>query len=319
VQGDRLSFEEQGEDSIAEETPQPLDTSERAQDQGEVIEDEISSSIARDLLVEEIAEEPREEPVAEPPGPSTEASVEEDAAFVDLMQWIDEAGHAPSAIAEKDEGRDGKDQEQEEEGVGVQPPLEQPAASDRIPMPGSEEESVPETEGEISLEKLFAPMDEDTKEAAEGADKLEEAPKAGWVQSVLKTKLAERILRKGLKLYRNQAYESAVSLFQRIIEAYPDFKEAHRALGNAYFRQRRYPEALAAYHRVKELDPHDAEAYENVGVIYANAGEYEKAIEEWQSLLRLAPDREDIRANIAKVQKVLAKRNRNNETLRRGV
>jgi len=65
-----------------------------------------------------------------------------------------------------------------------------------------------------------------------------------------------------------------VEQFLKVVQLYPDFKEAHSILGNAYYRVNRADLAIKSYQRVKEIDPYDIDAYENTGVIYANMGRY---------------------------------------------
>ncbi len=117
--------------------------------------------------------------------------------------------------------------------------------------------------------------------------------------------LREKVLIKGLRYYKAQQYDEAIREIRRVVEAYPDFKEAHSILGNAYFRNKMFLEALQQYEKVKEIDPTDPDAYENIGVIYANRGEFEKAIKEWETILQIDPDRKDIHKNIEKAKKIL--------------
>jgi serine phosphatase RsbU (regulator of sigma subunit)/anti-sigma regulatory factor (Ser/Thr protein kinase)/Flp pilus assembly protein TadD len=115
----------------------------------------------------------------------------------------------------------------------------------------------------------------------------------------------EKILVRGIKFYKNKDYEKAIREFKRVIETYPDYKEAHNILGNAYFRNQMFDEAAEAYTTVKELDPADISAYENMGVIYANRGEMKRAVGEWKRVLDLAPDRTDIAGKIKKALRMV--------------
>ncbi|MFQ5822540.1 MAG: SpoIIE family protein phosphatase [bacterium] len=110
----------------------------------------------------------------------------------------------------------------------------------------------------------------------------------------------EMLLISGIKYYKNKDYENAIKEFKKVIDIYPDFKEAYSILGNAYFRNQMYTEAATAYERVKQMDPNDITAYENMGVIHANRGEYTQAIEEWKKVLELNPERTDIKKKIKK-------------------
>lgn len=109
----------------------------------------------------------------------------------------------------------------------------------------------------------------------------------------------------GIRFYKNRDYENAISEIKKVIEVYPNYKEAHSILGNAYFRVQKYDEASTAYERVKQLDPKDLTAYENMGVIYANRGEYKEALNEWKRVLELNPSRTDIKDKIKKTLRML--------------
>ena len=110
----------------------------------------------------------------------------------------------------------------------------------------------------------------------------------------------EKSLMDGIKYYKNKDYDNAIKEFKKVIEIYPDFKEAHTILGNAYFRNNMLTEAETTYEKVKQMDPEDITAYENMGVIYANKRDYKNAIQEWKKVLDLNPERTDIENKIAK-------------------
>ena len=90
-----------------------------------------------------------------------------------------------------------------------------------------------------------------------------------------------------------------------MIEVFPDYKEAHSILGNAYFRLQRFEEAANEYQKVKEIDPTDITAFENMGVIFANRGDYTRAIDEWRKVIELNPGREDIQEKIKKASRMI--------------
>ena len=118
-------------------------------------------------------------------------------------------------------------------------------------------------------------------------------------------RLREKHLLLGLKLYQENNFIQAIEQFNKVIEIYPDFKEAFSILGNAYYRNNQADLAISTYCRVKELDQDDADAYENTGVIYANMGKYEEAIREWEKVVKLRPDRDDVLDHINKAKDML--------------
>ncbi|RMD94143.1 MAG: tetratricopeptide repeat protein [Calditrichaeota bacterium] len=115
----------------------------------------------------------------------------------------------------------------------------------------------------------------------------------------------EMMLIQGIRYYKNKQYDLAIEEFKKVINSFPDYKEAYSILGNAYFRNQMYDEAVRSYEKVKQLDPNDVTAYENTGVIYANRGQYKKAIEEWKHVLLIDPEREDIKEKIKKIMKLI--------------
>ncbi len=115
----------------------------------------------------------------------------------------------------------------------------------------------------------------------------------------------EMVLINGIKYYKNNDYERAIEEFRRVIDIYPDYKEAHSILGNAYFRNKMYREAAVEYERVKDIDPNDITAYENMGVIYANRGNFKDAVFEWKRIIELNPDRTDIQDKIRKALRMM--------------
>ncbi len=118
-------------------------------------------------------------------------------------------------------------------------------------------------------------------------------------------RLREKHLALGLKYYQEQNYQQAVEQFLKVVELFPDFKEAYSILGNAYYRTNQIEQAIKSYERVKQIDPFDVDAYENTGVIYANMGKFQEAIEEWKTVLEFKPDREDIMNHIKKAEEFL--------------
>jgi len=112
----------------------------------------------------------------------------------------------------------------------------------------------------------------------------------------------------GLKYYRKGKYAKAVEQFNRVIEMYPDFKEAYSILGNAYYHADMVHEAGEIYKKVKKLDPGNTDCYENTGVIYANQGKLAKAIKEWKMVVKIDPGRNDILEHIEEAKLILKKK-----------
>ncbi len=110
----------------------------------------------------------------------------------------------------------------------------------------------------------------------------------------------------GMRFYRQREYKKAIGQFIRVIEQYPNFKEAYSILGNAYYHHNMIDKAVESYQKVKELDPKDPDSYENTGVIYANMGRFDEAIKEWKMVMKIDPGRKDILNNIEEAKQILS-------------
>ncbi|MCH8124526.1 SpoIIE family protein phosphatase [candidate division KSB1 bacterium] len=149
---------------------------------------------------------------------------------------------------------------------------------------------------EISLDsKEFAsefPKEENTEVVKKEADSVEEKK--------------QKMIIVGGHYYMQKKYEKAISVFQRIIDKYPNTIEAYYNLGNSYFRINKWNEARDAYEAACELDPTFLDAMENLGVIYANQKEFHRAIDIWGKILEYDPKRVDLKKNIEKAVKLNA-------------
>lgn len=181
-------------------------------------------------------------------------------------------------------------------------------------------EEVEDEADEESFSDFISALDEDvSKLTEEPSEASEEPPQTNRKQATdrqpqdtresqatqQRLDARERLLKNGIKYYKNRNYDKAIEEFKKVIGLHPDFKVAHSLLGNAYFRNKMFEQAATTYGRVKQLDPNDVTAYENMGVIYANRGQYQEAIREWQKVLELNAPRPDIEKKIAKARQML--------------
>ncbi len=72
---------------------------------------------------------------------------------------------------------------------------------------------------------------------------------------------------------------AAIESYRKLIELYPDDKEARGFLGAIYRNLEEWDEALAEFDRILELDPEDSIALENKAFIHTALGRYDKAVE----------------------------------------
>lgn len=87
------------------------------------------------------------------------------------------------------------------------------------------------------------------------------------------------LLMKGNELFEQKRYEEAISIYQEILQKYPDAYIIYKNIGNCYFQQEKYAEAEKEYQKILEKDPQNIDAMILIGNTYANRGETDKAME----------------------------------------
>jgi tetratricopeptide (TPR) repeat protein len=113
------------------------------------------------------------------------------------------------------------------------------------------------------------------------------APVAPRVRTPVAPRSAEADYNAGLRAKAARQYAAAVSLFQRAVDARPDFPEAWNELGFALRQTGKYEEALAAYDRALNLRPDFPEAMEYLGEAYVKLGRLDDARAVLERLKRL--------------------------------
>lgn len=83
--------------------------------------------------------------------------------------------------------------------------------------------------------------------------------------------------------------QRALDLFDRALEAKPDYADAHNNRGAALKQLGRTPEALAAVARAIELDPEYADAHNNQGVLLQVLGRLAEAVQSFDRAIARAP------------------------------
>lgn len=91
-------------------------------------------------------------------------------------------------------------------------------------------------------------------------------------------KAARREYQRGVKASTNGRREQAVVHFQRAIEIYDRFVQAHNDLGVQYLRLGRWDEARAAFTKAISLEPGMRPPYVNLGYVQIQQRQYEEAV-----------------------------------------
>jgi protein O-mannosyl-transferase len=89
---------------------------------------------------------------------------------------------------------------------------------------------------------------------------------------------------------RNQAYRSAVSIWQDTADKRPNNPRAHAGLGDALAAAGETGGAIAHYTRALEIDPGDYQTHNNLGIVLAGLGRTEEAIAQYDRALQIRPD-----------------------------
>jgi tetratricopeptide (TPR) repeat protein len=127
-----------------------------------------------------------------------------------------------------------------------------------------------------------------------------------------------------LTFQRNKVWNNSVSLFEEVVEKYPQVAYAHFTLGknlmdipdynrslaafnksvelnpqlpetyfyrgNVYYNQKNYPSALADYQKAVELNPQYIQAIYNVGVCYNTMGNFQQGAESITKAILISPN-----------------------------
>jgi tetratricopeptide (TPR) repeat protein len=74
--------------------------------------------------------------------------------------------------------------------------------------------------------------------------------------------------------------EAEVADLQRVVEQFPQSRDARRELGIAYYQQHRSEDALVQFESLQAIDPDDVAAHYNLAILYRRKGMKDKASEQ---------------------------------------
>ncbi|MFH0856916.1 MAG: tetratricopeptide repeat protein, partial [bacterium] len=86
---------------------------------------------------------------------------------------------------------------------------------------------------------------------------------------------------------KDYVYMQAAAAYQRTLELYPNFPDAHLKIGVAYAHLSKEEDALKSWNKCFELKKTNAECYYNLSVLYEKRGEKEKAKENYEKYLEV--------------------------------
>ncbi len=125
-------------------------------------------------------------------------------------------------------------------------------------------------------------------------DKLETARDVlfGWNLVTEKHSVDEEYYQEALYLIKNEEYEEALLVLERIANAESPSLRAlvYFQIGYCNDSMNNYKKAIEAYERSISFNPEDATVYNNLGDSYMKLGLYEKAIDAYKEAINIKPD-----------------------------
>ena len=100
---------------------------------------------------------------------------------------------------------------------------------------------------------------------------------------------AESQIRKGESLLSLKKFNEAQSHFERVIEAYPGFAEAHNKLATVLFLLGDYENSVNECKVTLKINPHHFGAWHGMGLCLFKLARYPEAIESFKSALEIQP------------------------------
>lgn len=93
--------------------------------------------------------------------------------------------------------------------------------------------------------------------------------------------------------------ESAINLYSRVIQLYPQFVEAYNNRGLDLNALGRCQEAADSFHMAIQIRPDFVEAHSNLGVVLNELGSYEEALASFLAVLQMLPNHVDALVNVS--------------------
>ena len=101
--------------------------------------------------------------------------------------------------------------------------------------------------------------------------------------------VAETYIRKGEDLLGLQNFEEAQTYFERVIETYPEFAEAHNKLATVLFLLGDYENSVNECKVTLKMNPHHFGAWHGMGLCLFKLARYSEAIESFKFALEIQP------------------------------
>jgi tetratricopeptide (TPR) repeat protein len=119
-------------------------------------------------------------------------------------------------------------------------------------------------------------------------------PTAGIVFTQPVPPSARDALVRAMRLSKEVKREEAVAAMREAIKIYPDYFDAHYALGNEFVLMNRLGEAIAEFEEARRVNPKDHRVYQSFGIIMMTQKKYAVAAAAFAEAFRLSPNDPEI-------------------------
>ena len=101
-----------------------------------------------------------------------------------------------------------------------------------------------------------------------------------------------------IQALKNERYDLAVDLFQKVVKLDPKYKSAWDNLGRAYLALGKNDEAVQAFQKQIEINPYDEFAYNGLGLAYEHKAQFDEANKQFQKQIEINPLDQNAHANL---------------------
>ncbi|MGE0151484.1 MAG: tetratricopeptide repeat protein [Reyranellaceae bacterium] len=150
------------------------------------------------------------------------------------------------------------------------------------------------TQADPQLEQLFARL-QATRDPGEG-EALQNAIWIAWTAT--DDKEAARMMAIGIIAMGQDRLDDALSTFDALVEAAPDFAEAWNKRATVHYLMGHLDESVADIEQTLALEPRHFGALSGLGLIYQQVEQWDAARRAFEAALQINPHMPTVRANI---------------------
>ena len=101
-----------------------------------------------------------------------------------------------------------------------------------------------------------------------------------------------------IQALKNERYDLAADLFQKVVKLDPKYKSAWDNLGRSYLSLGKNDDAVQAFQKAIDINPYDEFAYNGLGLAYERKAQYDDAIKNFQKQIEINPLDQNAHANL---------------------